>query len=58
MRVVPLAVALSAIISAIAAEHAAECRPPWHTWLVSLLIITGFAAFIAAFIWVGRQLPS
>lgn len=56
--VVPLALSLSALIAALAAQHGTEGRPAWHTWLASLLLIGGFAATIAAFVWVGRQLPS
>jgi hypothetical protein len=56
--VFPLAVFLSAAIAGIALDHVREGRPPWHTWLVSLGIIAGVSATIAAFVWVGRQLPS
>jgi hypothetical protein len=56
--VVPLAVSISAIIAAIAAQYTIERRPLWHTWLASLGVIGGFVAIIAVFIWVGRQLPN
>lgn len=55
---VALAVSLSALIGAIAAQHAIERRPLWRTWLASLGLIAGFAVTIAAFVWVGRHLPS
>ncbi len=55
---VPLAVSLSALIAAVAAPHTIERRPAWRTWLTSLGLIAGFAATIAAFVWVGRHLPS
>jgi Na+-translocating ferredoxin:NAD+ oxidoreductase RnfE subunit len=56
--VVPLAVTLCVIIGAIAAEHAQERRPAWHTWLASLSIVAGVVATIAIFVAVGRQLPN
>jgi hypothetical protein len=56
--VVSLAIALSGLIAALAAQHTAERRPAWHTWLDSLGLIVGFGVIIAAFVWVGRGLPA
>jgi hypothetical protein len=53
-----LAVMMSAAIAGIAAEHASQGRPAWHTWLASLGLIGCVAGIISAFILVGRQLPS
>jgi hypothetical protein len=55
--VVPLAVTLCVIIGAIAAEHAQQGRPAWHTWLTSPGIVAGVVTTIAVFVVVGRQLP-
>lgn len=54
---VPLAAALCLIIGALAAEHAEEGRPAWHTWVASAGILAGTAMVIALFVFVGRRLP-
>lgn len=53
----PLAAALCLIIGALAAEHAEQGRPPWHTWLASAGILAGTTTVIVLFVFVGRRLP-